>query len=154
MLEKLEKAPNSTSNAKRRGRGQGSTLGKTCGKGQKGQKSRGCGKVPIGFEGGQMPLQRRLPKRGFTNIFKKRYNIVNLSDILGSKMLDLSQPIEYETLFKAGLINKKNQPVKVLGKGELKDALHIKADKFSAKALKTITDAGGKADIVVVKPND
>lgn len=150
MLEKLEKVPNSRFDRKRVGRGQGSTLGKTCGKGHKGQKSRGKGKVAVGFEGGQMPLQRRLPKRGFNNIFKKSFNIVNLSDIINCKKLDTNEVIEYASLTKAGLIREKNSPVKILANGDITAKLHIKADKFSKKAEQKIVDAGGKVEFVLV----
>ncbi len=148
MLEKLETKPGSVFKRKRVGRGEGSTLGKTCGKGQKGQKSRGRGKVPVGFEGGQMPLQRRLPKRGFNNIFRIEYSVVNICDIVESKRLDRSALIDVTALLEAGLVKRKDQPLKILGNGEIKEKIQVKADKFSQSAAKKIIDAGGQIETV------
>ena len=138
------KADGAKKNRKRIGRGTGSGTGKTSGKGQKGQKSRSGSGIHPWFEGGQMSLQRRLPKRGFTNIFKKQYEIVNLS-----QLSNLSQdgPITPETLKGIGLV-KKMGPLKILGDGELKNALTIHAQKFSRSAEKKIIKSGGKAVVI------
>ncbi len=127
------------SNKKRVGRGMGSGIGKTSGRGHKGQRSRSGSRMMRGFEGGQMPLHRRLPKRGFTNIFRTEYSVVNVGDLaaLGEKT------INPEVLVKAGLCSK-NDLIKVLGDGELKSALTVQAHKFSKSAEEKITKAGGK----------
>ncbi len=148
MLHTLESAPGSKKNRKRIGRGQGSTLGKTSGRGHKGQKSRSGSKSRIGFEGGQMPLHRRLPKRGFNNIFRIEYSIVNLVDIEANKNLDRSQLVNIESLIDCGLVKNDKFPVKVLGNGEISSSLKIEANKFSAAAEKKITDAGGTATLI------
>lgn len=148
MLNKLSKAPNSTSPRKRVGRGPGSTLGKTCGKGHKGQKSRSGNGKRIGFEGGQMPLHRRLPKRGFFNPFKQVFSIVNLKDIVGSKRLDLKEVVNAESLYKSGLISNTKDPLKVLGVGELQVALKVEADQYSKTAEEKIKAAGGEAQLI------
>jgi len=128
---------------KRIGRGMGSGMGKTATRGHKGQGSRSGSRLMRGFEGGQMPLHRRLPKRGFTNIFKKEYAIVNLDRIaaLGESSVTL------ELLRKAGLAGK-HDLVKVLGDGELKAAVTVQAHRFSKSAQEKISKAGGKAEIV------
>ncbi|MBI4838594.1 MAG: 50S ribosomal protein L15 [Nitrospirae bacterium] len=143
-LSDLSPAPGSTKKPKRVGRGIGSGHGKTSCKGHKGQKARtGSGKG-AGFEGGQMPLQRRLPKRGFTNIFKKQHSIVNLKSLSG-----LSETvITPEILLEKGLIKNIKDGVKILGDGELKGALTVKAHYFSASAKEKITSAGGSAEII------
>ena len=143
-LHTLKPAEGSTKNRKRVGRGTGSGTGKTSGRGHKGAKSRSGFKRKKGFEGGQMPLQRRLPKRGFHNLFKKVFQIVNLSDVLKCA----AGEVDYETLLKNGLIKKLNIPVKVLGDGELDKAYTIKAHAFSAKAKEKIEAAGGKAEVL------
>lgn len=148
MLNKLSKAPNSTSNRKRVGRGPGSTDGKTCGKGHKGQKARSGNGKRIGFEGGQMPLHRRLPKRGFYNPFKQEFSIVNLKDLVDSKKLDLNEVVNAESLAKAGLIASTKNPLKVLGVGELTSAIKVEADQFSKTAEEKIKAAGGEAKLV------
>ena len=149
MLHNLEKAPGSAhKNRKRIGRGHGSTDGKTSGKGHKGQNARSGSKRRIGFEGGQMPLHRRLPKRGFKNIFRKEYVIVNLADIVSNKKIDQSQPITVSVLKESGLIKNQKLPVKILGEGTLETALTIEVQKFSASAEKKIQDAGGKATVI------
>src|SRR5438477_9152092 len=124
------------------GRGIGSGKGKTGGRGVKGQKAR-TGVAVRGFEGGQMPLHRRLPKRGFTNIFRTEYSVVNVGDLagLGEKTINL------EVLVKAGLCSK-NDLIKVLGDGELKSALTVQAHKFSKSAEEKITKAGGKVEVL------
>jgi len=126
---------------KRVGRGTGSGHGKTSCRGHKGQKSRSGAKSRAWFEGGQMPLQRRLPKRGFTNIFRKTYQVVNLTDLERLKGKDISP----ESLYRSRVIRKKNIPVKVLGDGEMKKPLEIKAHAFTQSAIKKIEAAGGKA---------
>jgi large subunit ribosomal protein L15 len=135
------KAPKAaTSNKKRVGRGMGSGLGKTSGRGHKGQRSRSGSRMMRGFEGGQMPLHRRLPKRGFNNIFRTEYSIVNLDRIaeLGAK------EVTPEVLRKAGIISQPDALIKVLGNGELKSAVTVHGHKFSKAAEQKITAAGGK----------
>ena len=144
-LEDLKPAKGATRRTKRVGRGVGSGSGKTSGKGHKGQKARSGGVKGAGFEGGQMPLQRRIPKRGFTNIFRKEYAIVNLSDL--DTMSD-SDPVTPETLMQKGLIKDLKAGVKVLGMGELKSKLTVRAHKFSKSALEKIQAAGGKAEVI------
>tara|TARA_B100000686_G_C16771036_1_gene965171 strand:+ start:1133 stop:1573 length:441 start_codon:yes stop_codon:yes gene_type:complete len=129
---------------KRVGRGVGSGSGKTSGKGQKGQKSRSGSDIHPWFEGGQMPLQRRLPKRGFTNIFKKCFEIVNLSQLA---RLEVSGPITADVLREKGLV-RKSGAVKVLGNGELKSSLEVHAQKFSRSAREKIEKSGGKVVVV------
>lgn len=127
---------------KRVGRGESSGLGKTCGKGHKGQKSRSGGKVGRGFEGGQMPLQRRLPKKGFNNIFRIEYNVINLSVF---EKLDPSEVVTAELLRSKGFV-KRPGPVKVLASGEVAGAFTVKVDRISAAAVRKIVDAGGQVD--------
>ncbi len=128
--------------SKRIGRGNGSGNGKTCGRGHKGQQCRSGGGVAPWFEGGQMPLYRRLPIRGFNNArFKKSYQIVNLASLTKFE----SGEISAKELYAAGLIGKEDLPVKILGDGELKVALKITADKFTKKAVEKITAQGGEA---------
>jgi large subunit ribosomal protein L15 len=138
------RAPRKASeNKKRVGRGMGSGMGKTSTRGHKGQRSRSGSRMMRGFEGGQMPLHRRLPKRGFTNIFRHEYNIVNLE-----KLAALGEStINPEVLRRAGVISTK-WPVKILGDGELKSALTVQAHKFSKSAEEKITKAGGKAEVL------
>lgn len=131
---------------KRIGLGMGSGHGKTATRGAKGQKSRAGSRLRPGFEGGQMPLQRRLPKRGFTNIFKKRYAIVNVGDLA---TWDVSQPITPQALVEAGLIKRIDDGVKVLGDGDLKAPLKISAHLFSKSAREKIEKAGGKAEVLL-----
>jgi large subunit ribosomal protein L15 len=128
---------------KRVGRGMGSGMGKTSTRGHKGQRSRSGSRLLRGFEGGQMPLHRRLPKRGFTNIFRQEYSIVNLE-----KLAALGETtINPEVLRKAGVIGSK-RPVKILGEGELKSAITVHAHKFSKSAQEKITKAGGKFEVL------
>jgi large subunit ribosomal protein L15 len=143
-LSNLQTPAGSRKNRKRIGRGVGSGTGKTSGKGHKGQKSRSGGKPHPWFEGGQMPLQRRLPKRGFHNLFRKEYEIVNLGQLEG---IDSDQPITPELLKEKGMI-KKIQAVKILAEGEYKKGLTIHAHKFSQSALKKIESSGGKAVVL------
>ena len=144
-LHELSPAAGSTSVRKRVGRGHGSGNGKTAGKGHKGQKARSGGGVRIGFEGGQMPLARRIPKRGFNNIFAKKYAYVNVSDL--SKFKD-DTVVDTELLIASGLINKAYDGVKVLGNGELTSKITVKAAKFSQSAKEKIEKAGGKAEVI------
>lgn len=149
MLHNLQNAPGAENRNRRRvGRGPGSTDGKTSGRGHKGQNSRSGAKRRVGFEGGQMPLHRRLPKRGFKNIFRKTYNIVNLGDIVNCKKLKLDDVINREALTDAGLIRDNDLPLKILGDGTVETTLTIEAHKFSASAEKKVTDAGGKISII------
>jgi len=129
---------------KRVGRGPGSGHGKTSCRGHKGQKSRSGGSIAPGFEGGQMPLQRRLPKRGFTNIFKKEYALVNIKDLSGFAP---NSTLDIEALENAGLVRKAKDGVKLLGDGEISHPLVIKVHKASKTAREKIEAAGGKVDV-------
>jgi large subunit ribosomal protein L15 len=142
-LSNIRAPRKATENRKRVGRGMGSGMGKTSTRGHKGQRSRSGSRLLRGFEGGQMPLHRRLPKRGFTNIFRQEYNIVNLEKLaaLGETTIDP------EVLRKAGVISTK-RPIKVLGDGELKSAITVHAHKFSKSAQEKITKAGGKFELL------
>jgi len=144
-LEELKPAAGATKKSKRVGRGVGSGSGKTAGKGHKGQKARSGGVKGAGFEGGQMPLQRRIPKRGFTNIFRKEYSVVNLQDL---ETMTGADPITPEILMQKGLIKDMKIGVKVLGTGELKTKLTVRAHKFSKSAVEKIQAAGGKAEVI------
>ena len=144
-LHELSPAPGSTKEVKRIGRGHGSGNGKTAGKGHKGQNARSGGGVRIGFEGGQMPLTRRIPKRGFNNIFAKEYAIVNVSDL--NKFTE-GTVVDAELLKAAGLIKKTCDGVKVLGDGELTTKLTVQAAKFTKSAVEKIEKAGGKAEVM------
>lgn len=130
---------------KRVGRGQGSTLGKTAGKGQKGQKARSGGKVPLGFEGGQMPLHRRLPKVGFTPPNQKIVATVNLDDL--DKRFTDGQCVDLESLKACGLIRSNSTLVKVLGRGEITKALQVNVTKISASAKEKVEAAGGSVEV-------
>ena len=141
-LHDLSPAKGSRRPRKRIGRGPGSGLGKTAGRGHKGQRSRSGFSQRRGFEGGQMPLVRRVPKRGFTNIFRREYAVVNVRDLAG-----LEGEITPETLLENGLV-RRGKPVKVLADGELKKALTVKAHKFSAAARAKIESAGGKCEVI------
>ncbi len=143
-LSELKAAPDSRKGRKRIGRGTGSGSGKTSGRGQKGQKSRSGGNPHPWFEGGQMPLYRRLPKRGFTNIFKKEYEIVNLAQLVSLKGED---PITPEVMKKRGIIRKVGS-VKILGNGELSHSVTVHAQKFSRSAAEKIEKSGGKVIII------
>jgi len=144
-LHELSPAPGSVRERKRVGRGHGSGHGKTSGKGHKGQKARSGGGVRRGFEGGQMPLYRRIPKRGFTNIYKTRYAIINISDL---NAFDNNAVVDAQALIDAGLINKLYDGVKVLGNGELNKSLTVKVAAFSETAKAKIEAAGGKAEVI------
>src|SRR5688572_16463178 len=139
-LHELSPAPGSTHSRKRVGRGPGSGLGKTSGKGHKGGQSRKGYSVRPGFEGGQMPLIRRVPKRGFTNEFRVEYAVVNVSELAA-----LGKSVTPETLYEHGLVHK-GRMVKVLGNGELTSAVTVSAHKFSKSARAKIEAAGGKCE--------
>ncbi|WP_071441988.1 50S ribosomal protein L15 [Traorella massiliensis] len=130
---------------KRIGRGHGSGNGKTAGKGNKGQNARSGGGVRLGFEGGQTPLARRLPKRGFTNFNRKEYAIVNVENL---NVFEDGTVVTVEMLKEAGLIKKELDGVKILGQGELTKKLTVQANKFSAAATAVIEQAGGKAEVL------
>lgn len=140
-LENLKPPKGSKRNPRRIGRGPGSGRGKTAGRGHKGQKSRSGSGVRPWFEGGQMPLQRRLPKRGFTNIFKKRYVLVNVGTLAA---LPANTRVDEKLLRDLGLLNRRLDGVKILGRGELSVALTVEAEKFSETARSKIESAGGQ----------
>ena len=144
-LERLKPAKGSTFDRKRVGRGPGSGLGKTSGRGEKGQKSRSGFSHREGFEGGQMPLHRRVPKRGFHNRFRKEFTEVNLQSL---DIFDTGTIVTPDLLLKRGMIKKVRDGVKVLAKGDLTKALTVRAHKFSAKALEKIAGLGGKAEVL------
>ncbi|SNX54389.1 50S ribosomal protein L15 [Thermoanaerobacterium sp. RBIITD] len=144
-LHDLKPAEGAKRERKRVGRGIGSGLGKTSGRGHKGQKARSGGNVRPGFEGGQMPLTRRLPKRGFTNIFKKEYAIVNLSLLDNFEDGSVVTP---ELLIEKGLVKKVKDGIKILGSGDLNKKLTVKAHKFSKSAVEKIESVGGKAEVI------
>ncbi len=143
MLSELSPVKGAKAERKRVGRGAGSQ-GKTSGRGHKGQGSRSGKKVPRWFEGGQTPLKMRSPKRGFTNIFKKSYEIVNIKDL--GRLAD-AQEVTIETLSEAGIISGK-KPVKLLAMGDIESALSVKVNACSEAAARKIADAGGKVEIV------
>ncbi len=145
-LHTLSPAPGSKKAPKRKGRGTGSGLGKTAGRGQDGQKSRSGGGVRPGFEGGQMPLARRLPKRGFSNArFKKTFAIVNVGDL---NIFDANTVITPELLMEYGFVRKLNDGLKILGNGEVEKAFTIKAHKISKSAEEKILAGGGKVEVI------
>ncbi len=144
-LSNLKPAIGSTKNRKRIGRGPGSGTGKTSGRGHKGQNSRSGGGVKPGFEGGQMPLQRRLPKRGFASLNKKVYSLVNLQDLAA---FEAGSVVDLEVLTKTGLVGNVRDGVKILGTGELTTALSVKAHKFSKSATAKIEAAGGTVEVI------
>ena len=142
-LSNLRAPKKANSNKKRVGRGMGSGMGKTSTRGHKGQRSRSGSRMMRGFEGGQMPLHRRLPKRGFTNIFKTEYTILNIERIAEFGETEIT----FDSLVKAGLV-KNGDLVKVLGDGDLKKKVNVQAHKFSKSAQEKITKAGGKAEVI------
>jgi len=144
-LFELTPSVGSTKDSKRKGRGHGSGNGKTAGRGHKGQNARSGGGVRVGFEGGQMPIYRRLPKRGFTNVFAKQYAEVKLSDL--NKFED-GAVVDAEALKEAGIISKTLDGVKVLGTGEITKKITVKASKFTSAAAAKIEAAGGKAEVM------
>lgn len=145
-LNELKPALGSTTAPRRLGRGVGSGLGKTSGKGHKGAKARSGGGKRPGFEGGQMPLQRRLPKRGFNNIFRKEIVALNIKDL--EKKFDNGAVVDTEALRAAGLVKNSFDGVKILGNGELTKKLTVKANAFSESAKQKIEAAGGIAEVI------
>jgi len=143
-LHTLQPPDGATKTRKRVGRGSGSGLGKTSGRGHKGQGARSGTGGRVHNEGGQMPIHRRLPKHGFTNIWKKEYQIVNVADLTRCDGAEISG----ETLKQAGLIKKADQPIKILGNGALDKALTVKAHAFTKSAVAKIEQAGGKAEVI------
>ena len=143
-LSNLRAPRKATEKRKRVGRGMGSGMGKTSTRGHKGQRSRSGSRIMRGFEGGQMPLHRRLPKRGFTNIFKTEYEVVNLERLASLGESEITP----ELLRKVGVVSSKNTLVKVLGQGELTAAITVRAHKFSKSAQEKIEKAGGKVEVV------
>ena len=144
-LNELKANEGARSNRKRIGRGLGSGTGKTAGKGNKGQNARSGGGVAIGFEGGQTPFFKKMPKRGFTNYTRKEYAVVNVEDL---NKFDDGVTVDYTALKAAGLVKKHLDGVKVLGDGKLEKKLTVKAEKFSKSAQKAIEEAGGKAEVL------
>ena len=144
-LQELSPAPGSTHADKRIGRGHGSGQGKTAGKGHKGQKARAGRGMRLGFEGGQMPLQRRVPKRGFVNIFATTYANVNVAAL---NVFEDGAEVDLDALKKAGLVKKAYDGVKVLGDGELTKKITVKAAAYSKAAKEKIEAAGGKAEVI------
>ena len=144
-LHELKPAEGAVKSRKRLGRGTATGQGKTAGRGQKGQKSRSGGGVRLGFEGGQTPLFRRLPKRGFTNINRKDYAVINL-DVLNR--FEDGTEVTPTTLIEAGIVKNEKSGIKVLGNGELTKKLTVKAAKFSESAKSAIEAAGGSAEVI------
>jgi large subunit ribosomal protein L15 len=142
-IHELKPPKGSRKKRKRVGRGGGSGWGKTSGRGTKGQNSRSGGGVSVGFEGGQMPLQRRIPKRGFTNIFKKQYEIINIKDLM---RFDSGETVDTDTLIKSGLI-KKAMTVKLLANGDISYPINIIVNNVSRAAKEKIESAGGKVEL-------
>lgn len=145
-LSELKPKKGSTHPKKRVGRGPGSGHGKTSTRGVKGQRARSGGPKKEGFEGGQMPLQRRLPKFGFTNVFSRKYAVVNVGDL--DRLFKASATVNEDSLLESGLLKKVLDGVKVLGNGKLEKPLTVHAKKFSAEAKKKIEAAGGKIEVV------
>ena len=144
-LHELTAVEGSTKERKRIGRGHGSGQGKTAGKGHKGQKARSGGSIRPGFEGGQMPLQRRIPKRGFINIFAKKIVAINVSDL--NKFEDGAE-VDAQALVNAGIVKKEYDGIKILGNGEISKKLTVKVAAYSESAKQKIEAAGGKAEVV------
>ncbi|QHI71886.1 50S ribosomal protein L15 [Aminipila terrae] len=144
-LHELRAAEGSTKNRKRRGRGTATGQGKTGGRGMNGQNSRSGGGVRLGFEGGQMPLYRRIPKRGFTNIWRTEYTILNVDDL---NRFEAGTVITPELLKEAGMVKQVKDGIKILGEGTLEKGVTVKAHKFSKTAIEKIESAGGKAEVI------
>jgi len=144
-LNELSPAEGSRSSRKRKGRGVGSGLGKTAGKGSKGHRARSGGGVRPGFEGGQMPIHRRLPKRGFTNIFKANVVIVNITDL---KRFESGAIVDEQTLLSAGMAKGTYDAIKLLGKGDIDFPLTVKVNAASKRAIEKIEAAGGKVEVL------
>ncbi len=144
-LHDLKPAPGSRTAPKRVGRGIGSGLGKTSGRGQKGQKARSGGSVRRGFEGGQMPLFQRLPKRGFYNRFRRCWSVVNVESL---NLFDDGLTVTPQVLLDKGLVKDMKDGLKILGKGELTKKLTVQANSFSAQAVAKIENAGGRTEVI------
>ena len=144
-LHELRAVEGATKNRKRRGRGTATGQGKTGGRGMNGQKSRSGGKIRLGFEGGQMPLYRRIPKRGFTNIWAKEFEIVNVEAL---NRFDNGTVVTPELLIEVGMVKQVKDGVKILGGGELTKKLTVQANAFSASAKEKIEAVGGKAEVI------
>lgn len=144
-LHELKKAEGSSKNRKRIGRGSASGQGTTSGRGMNGQNSRSGGGVRLGFEGGQMPLYRRIPKRGFNNPFSKEYAEINIKDL---NRFEEGTVVDTELLIQSGMVKKIADGVKVLGNGDIDKKLTVRAAKFSASAAEKIEKAGGKAEVI------
>lgn len=145
-LHELQPAAGSVKDVKRIGRGHGSGQGKTAGKGHKGQKARSGGSIRPGFEGGQMPLQRRMPKRGFNNIFALEFATVNVSEL--EKRFESGAVVDADALIESGALKNAKDGIKILGNGELTKSLTVKAVKFTAAAKEKIEKAGGTAEVI------
>src|SRR5690242_7845818 len=143
-LSTLRAPKKATENRKRVGRGMGSGMGKTSTRGHKGQGSRSGSRLMRGFEGGQMPLHRRLPKRGFVNIFRTEYAVVNVANLVTLGATEVTP----EVLYKAGMVPRKSSLVKILGDGELTTAISVRAHKFSKTAQEKIAKAGGTTEVI------
>ena len=144
-MHELAPAFGSTKESKRIGRGHGSGQGKTAGKGHKGQNARAGRGIRAGFEGGQMPLQRRVPKRGFNNIFAEEWAAINVAAL---EVFEDNTVVDAAALAQKGIIKKANLPIKVLGNGKLTKKLEVKLNAYSASAAEKITAAGGKAEVI------
>ena len=144
-LHELRAVPGATRAPKRKGRGTGTGNGTTAGRGMNGQKSRSGGGVRLGFEGGQMPLYRRIPKRGFTNIWGTEYTVLNVSDL---NRFEAGSTVTPETLKEAGLAKQVKDGIKILGGGDLEKGLTVQANKVSKTAVEKIEAAGGKAEVI------
>ncbi|QIB68445.1 50S ribosomal protein L15 [Aminipila butyrica] len=144
-LHELRAAEGSTKNRKRRGRGTATGQGKTGGRGMNGQNSRSGGGVRLGFEGGQMPLYRRIPKRGFTNIWRTEYTILNVDDL---NRFDAGTVITPDLLKEIGMVKQVKAGIKILGEGTLEKGVTVQAHKFSKTAIEKIESAGGKAEVI------
>ena len=144
-LHELRAVPGATRAPKRKGRGTGTGNGTTAGRGMNGQKSRSGGGVRLGFEGGQMPLYRRIPKRGFTNIWGTEYTVLNVSDL---NRFEAGSTVTPETRKEAGLAKQVKDGIKILGGGDLEKGLTVQANKFSKTAVEKIEAAGGKAEVI------
>ncbi|HBR17349.1 MAG: 50S ribosomal protein L15 [Deltaproteobacteria bacterium RIFCSPLOWO2_12_FULL_43_16] len=145
MLNRLRAPEGASKKRKRVGRGEGSGLGKTSGKGHKGQKARTGGSTKLGYEGGQTPLHRRLPKRGFTSKFKAQYSIVNIERLSAFNKGDV---VDVQTLTSKGIVKNIKDGIKILGDGDIKIPLTVKANKFTESARKKIEAAGGKTEVI------
>ncbi|MBI3398781.1 MAG: 50S ribosomal protein L15 [Deltaproteobacteria bacterium] len=145
MLNRLRAPEGASKKRKRVGRGEGSGLGKTSGKGHKGQKARTGGSTRLGYEGGQTPLHRRLPKRGFTNEFKAQYDVVNVERL---SAFNKGEVVDAQTLLSKGIVKNIKDGIKILGDGEIKVPLTVKANKFTESARKKIEAAGGKVEVI------